>query len=524
MKRITSRWRRVVTSVHWHLLARLAMMAGLLAFGGCQHSSKSQDQPAPLRRQSPNLLIIVADDHSGLYLGAAGDRRQATPHIDELARQGVFFKRAYCNSPLCTPSRQSFITGLLPHAVGVTQLQTKLPENVLTLGHWLSVLGYRTAAIGKMHFNSLSHHGFELRVDTEDWQAQLKSHPPADGDRRRPWRPFVDPAPIWLNARCQDAGLSSQAMESTYFVDRAISYMNQDREHPFALVVSFNEPHAPFRFPREWLGRYLPGDFPAPRFSERDHEEQPLEFRRLTVDDFQGIQAAYYTSLSFMDEQIGRLLRAMDQSGLARETVVVYLGDNGYLLGQHGRLEKHCFYEPAVRVPLIMRWPGHLPAGKTSLDMVELLDLFPTVCRLLEVPSPPVLQGTDLTPILQGTSGAKTRDVVFSEYPENEEAMARSRRYKLIVGTGRRKRLDRLHSGQPLSGPYQRLFDLDRDPDENTDLSDDPRLDAIRADLLEKMRQRLESTWTGPEPIPTGLSTLETIHWCLKPRDHSDPR
>jgi choline-sulfatase len=499
-------------------------MAGVLLLAACHPSSAPREKRLPARRQAPNLLIVVADDHSGLYLGAAGDRRQATPNIDALARQGVYFSRTYCNSPLCTPSRQSFITGLLPHAVGVTRLETRLPENALTLGHWLSVLGYRTAAIGKMHFNSPSHHGFELRVDTAEWEAHLKQNSPAGGDRRRPWRPFVDPPPVWLNAQCQNVGLPAESMESTYFVDRAISYMSQNRDRPFALVVSFNEPHAPFRFPREWAGKYRPEQFPAPLASPRDRDEQPVPFRKLTVDDFQGVQAAYYTSLSFMDAQIGRLLEALEHDGLDRKTLVVYVSDNGYLLGQHGRLEKHCFYEPAIRVPLILRWPGRLPAGKKQHELVELVDLFPTLCRLLAVPRPPLLHGIDLTPVIEEKPGAKTRDVIFSEYPENEEAMVRTGRYKLIVGTGRRMRKDRLESGQPLSGPYQRLFDLDHDLDENNDLASDPHLESIRANLLEKMRERLESTWTGPEPIPVGLSTLETIHWCLRPRDATDPR
>ena len=150
-----------------------------------------------------------------------------------------------------------------------------------------------------------------------------------------------------------------------------------------------------------------------------------------------------------------------------KNTLVVFLSDNGYMLGQHGRVEKHCFYEPAVRVPLIMCWPGHLPQGKRVPDLVELVDLFPTVCSLLNVPKPPVLHGVDLVPLIEGKPGAEHRDVVFSEYPENEEAMARSDRYKLIVGTGRRERKDHLETGLPLSGPYQRLFDLERDPDES---------------------------------------------------------
>lgn len=483
------------------------------------HPAVIRADDLPSRPPVPNLLVIVADDQSGLCLGAAGDTRGATPNLDALARQGVLFEKTFCNSPLCTPSRQSFITGLLPHAVGVTRLATPLPEKALTLGRWLSVLGYRSAAIGKMHFNGPSHHGFEVRVDTTDWLSHLKELQPPSAGYRRPWRPFVDPPAVWLNTRCQDAGLPAAAMESAFFVDRAIEYMNGNRNHPFAMVVGFYEPHAPFRFPKEWLGRYRPKQFQTASLSDQDREDQPKIFRQLSDNDFRGIQAAYYTSLSFTDAQIGRLLQALDENELDKNTLVVFLSDNGYMLGQHGLVEKNCFYEPAVRVPLIMRWPGHLPQGKRVSELVELVDLFPTICSLLKVPRPPVLHGVDLVPLIEGKPGAEHREVVFSEYTENEEAMVRSNRYKLIVGTGRRERKDHLETGHPLSGPYQRLFDLEHDPDETTNLSQDPRFDPIRENLLRKLHARLVSTWTGPEPIPQGLSELETIHWCLTPRD-----
>ena len=223
-----------------------------------------QAHAGPSGRTVPNLLLIIADDQSGLCLGAAGDQRGATPHLDALARQGVLFDRTFCNSPLCTPSRQSFITGLLPHASGVTRLETQLPEKALTLGRWLSILGYRTAAIGKMHFNGPSRHGFDIRIDVAQWLAHLQQHPPTGADHRKEWRPFIDPVAVWLNARCEDHGLPAEAMESTFFVDRAIEYMNQNRDHPFAMIVSFYDPHAPFRFPREWRGRYRPKQFSVP--------------------------------------------------------------------------------------------------------------------------------------------------------------------------------------------------------------------------------------------------------------------
>jgi len=505
-------------SVSFDFVAIIFLLPALMAPQGGPLAA-AQDEYNLVQRKRPNLLLILTDDQSAFTLGLAGNQRGATPNIDRLARQGVSFNHAYCNAPVCTPSRQSLITGKLPHAVGVTRLETPLPENARTLGHWLGANGYRTAAIGKMHFNGSSRHGFETRIDNEDWLAHLEQKPPEGGNHQRPWRPFLDPPSVWLNAQCLDAGLPLESMESTYFVDQAIEYMSRESEKPFALVVSFYDPHAPFRFPREWLGRFRPREFSVPPISQKDRREQPKVFQSLTDDDFLGIQAAYYTSVSFVDHQIGRLIKSLDDQGLSSQTLVVFLSDNGYLLGQHGRVEKHCFYEPAVCVPLVVRWLGHLPSGKQIESLVELVDLFPTVCHLLGTPSPSTLHGIDLVPIIQGTPGVSAREAVFSEYLENEEAMIRTSRYKLIVGTGRRQRKDHMQPADPPSGPYQRLFDLERDPDETTDLSEDPHSAVIRSSLLSRMHQRLVETWRRPEPIPVDLSPLEVIHWCLAPRD-----
>lgn len=510
----------------------LAVILGLI--GPSMSMSMSKAWAGPDRdgddggRAKPpaNLLLIITDDHRGGTLGIEGDPRRATPNLDALARQGVLFERAYCNSPLCTASRQSVITGKLPHAVGVTQLQTRLSDEVLTMGEWFRDLDYRTAALGKMHFNGPSSHGFALRLDTGDWASYLRDHPPVGGDHRRPWRPFKDPAAIWLNSDCRSAGLPVESMQSTYYVDRALDYLNQygRGDRPFVLIVSLYDPHSPFRFPDGWQPRFRPEVFSVPPVSDQDRQEQPAIFASLTPDQIRGIQAAYYTSLSYVDAQVGRLVRGLDAAGLSDKTLVVYVGDNGYMLGEHGRIEKHCMYEPAVRVPLIVRWPGRVPTGRRVTDLVEMIDIYPTVLRLLNRSAPPNLHGMDLSGLVRGESGARGRDAVFSEYTENEEAMIRTARYKLIVGTGRRLRQDGYATGKPLPGPYQRLYDLTDDPNETRDLSADPRFQSLRDDLLHRLHDRLTSTRAGLEPVPPGLSTIEAIHWCLVPRDPAPPQ
>jgi choline-sulfatase len=501
-----------------HRLA-LAAIAGIALSISSPGETRAQPGAGSRPGERPNLLLIIADDHAGGTLGIQGDPRRATPNLDALARQGVLFDRAYCNSPLCTPSRQSLMTGKLPHAAGVTLLDTRLSDDVLTAGEWFRDLGYRTAAIGKMHFNGPSTHGFALRLDTRDWNAYLRSHPPQGGDRRRAWRPFRDPAAVWLNAAGRPAGLPTRSMQSVYFVDRALEYLREQGDRPFALVVSFHDPHSPFAFPDDWERRFRPEDFPVPPISEQDRREQPEIFASLTPDEVRGIQAAYYTSLSFVDVQIGRLVRGLDELDLSARTLVVYLGDNGYMLGRHGRFEKHCLYEPAVRIPLIVRWPGTVPAGRRVDDLVEMIDVLPTIAGLMRLPAPPGWQGLDLGPLVRGRAGARGRDEVFSEYLDNEEAMVCTARYKLIVGTGRRLRQDGYQTGRPLPGPYLRLFDLADDPGETRDLADEPGVRAVIDDLLHRLYRRLTTTRDGLEPVPAGFSELEAIHWCLIPRD-----
>jgi arylsulfatase A-like enzyme len=475
------------------------------------------------RVKPPNILILVGDDHAGGLLGIDGDPHRATPRLDTFAGQGVRFDRAYCNSPVCTASRQSFITGRLPHAVGVTRLTTPLPDDAVTLGEWLGDLGYDTAAIGKMHFNGPSKHGFATRLDTPDWAAWLRKNAPKGGDHRRAWRPFQDPASVWLNADVRSFGLPTTSMESTYLIDRAAEFIDQHKDssksRPFALVVGFPEPHSPFKFADDWTTRFEPDQFNAPPISDFDRVQQPKVFALLKPDEVKGIQVSYYTSLSFLDHQVGRLLDTLKASGLADDTIVAYLGDNGYMLGQHGRFEKHCSYEPAVRVPLILRWPGHLPQGRRVPDLVELVDLLPTLLDLASLPMPPDLHGRSLKPLALGEPGAGGRELVVSEYLENEEAMVRSNRYKLVVGTGARRRLDGYETTNPLPGPSERLYDLEADPGETTDLRGRPDLAPIVNDLRKKLLERLATTRGARPAVPPGFSEAEALRWCLVPQD-----
>lgn len=431
--------------------------------------------PEPAAR--PNVLWICADDHAAYVSGAYGNRIVRTPNIDKLASQGMRFDRAYCNSPVCTASRQSFLTGRYPRTIGVTKLSTPLPESEITLADVLKEAGYDTASIGKMHFNSSFAHGFDLRFDMPEYIALLKERRTAGGVATLPdgvevlpdWKPFRDPARVWLNSFTRPYGAVDADMAGTIFADQAVKYLGTDRMKPFFLMVSFYEPHSPYHFPVEFRGRHQRSEFTLPQVGPEDASQIPVIFRDLTDDEKRGITASYYTSVEFLDRNIGRVLDALERSGHAENTIVVYTGDHGYCLGHHGRFEKHCSYEEAVRVPLLAKFSGRIPANRSTSAFVELIDVFPTILDFCGIPLPRSVQGRSLLRVLSGESDAH-RDNVVVEYAPNEEIMIRDARYKLVYERGKERRTDGYDPGGPLSGPVFRLFDLEQDPQEFTNL------------------------------------------------------
>jgi choline-sulfatase len=455
-----------------------------------------------------------------------------TPHIDALAAGGMRFDRAFCNSPVCTASRQSFLTGRYPRTIGVTQLATALPESEITLAELLCDSGYETAAIGKMHFNSNLKHGFETRIDLADHQQWLqkkgKEPIPAEIDTQPPWKPFRDPARVWLNSAVKPYALVAADMPGTYFAEQAAQFLshhaaraNGDKQaaaRPFFLMVSFYEPHSPFHFPVEYRDRHRPAEFAIPVIGPEDDGQIPAIFRDLTPAEKQGIAAAYYTSVEFLDGNVGRVLDTLERSGQAENTLVVYIGDHGYMLGQHGRFEKHCSFEPAIRAPLCMRYPGRIrPHGSTSA-LVEFIDIAPTILEYCGVPRPSTMQGRTLTPLVEQKTN-RHRDEVFIEYSENEEAAVRTERWKLVYTTGKRERRDGYATGRPLPGRTIRLFDVERDPYEMTSVAERSENAPFVAEITQKLADHLRRTAREPGTTPQAGDVYSQIDELLKPRD-----
>jgi choline-sulfatase len=476
------------------------------------------------RALRPNLLFLIGDDHRYDVLGAAGNPLAETPHLDRLAREGTRFAHHYVNYPMCTPSRQSVLTGLLPHACGVPLLRSVLADETLTLAEQLRAEGYHTAAFGKMHFNrppSPGIHGFDVAlVDgavQKAWRDKVRPRPVEAGMRTKPpWRPFRDPARIWLNADKLPYPRYEADMLGTYIARQACDFLRTSRR-PLAAWVSFFEPHSPFDFPIEYRDRFDPARFPVPAVGPEDGPQIPLIFRELSDADKRGIIAAYYTSVAFLDRNVGRVLEALREAGLEENTLVVYWGDNGYSLGEHGRFEKHCFYEPAIRVPLLVRFPGHVPAGRVIEQLTESVDIAPTILELLGARPLPRMHGRSLAGFFGKDSPAPGRDHIFSEYLHNEEVAIRTRQWKLIYCSGRRRRDDGYETDHPTPGRYTRLFDLEADPGEFTDLS--ARRPELVRELLDLALRRFRETHPEAGHEPAALTAEEALDWYLRPRE-----
>jgi choline-sulfatase len=500
--------------LHWLWFAALATC--------WWHAGEAQAIARDPEKKPPNVLVICADDHAAYVTGAYGNPQVRTPNIDRLAAGGVRFLHAYCNSPVCTASRQSFLTGRYPRTIGVTQLQTALPESEVTMAETLKLAGFDTAAIGKMHFNSNLAHGFDLRIDSPEHRRWLKSQPPVPSPEgvlvQPPWRPFKDPARIWLNADCRPVDTHDAQMDASYFAREAAEYIAGKHEKPYFLMVSFYEPHSPYRFPLEFRGRHDPAKFAVPPVGPEDSEQIPAVFRDLTDAEKQGIEAAYYTSVEFMDQNVGVVLDALERSGQAEDTIVIYLGDHGYMLGQHGRFEKHCSYEEAIRVPLAIRYPKRIAAQRLTHAFVELVDLVPTIYNLCDYNATAPLQGQSLIQLLDGKT-MKHRDHVIVEYAQNDEIMVRDKYWKLIYERNARRRTDGYDTERPIRPNQFRLYDLHSDPQEMHNVAADPKNADTMTRLTSLLTDHLVKTARELDSVPVGSDALSILDYCVQPRD-----
>ncbi|HBH54064.1 MAG TPA: hypothetical protein DDY91_19435 [Planctomycetaceae bacterium] len=478
----------------------------------------------------PNIVWICADDYTPDFCSAYGSPHALTPALDRLAAEGLRFDRVFATCPLSTPSRQSFWTGRYPRRIGVTLSPTPLPGTEVSLPQLLRQGGYLVAALGKTHFYAPQRQMFDLCLDwpdycewrdrQEDWKRTLAG--PVLGR----WRPFVDPPQVWLNSTVLPYPAHDEQMFGTFLARAGADFIRQSHTQPFFLYLSPYETHSPFNFPVEFRGRHHPSEFKSPWVHQDDWERLPDVFQQLGPREFEGIRAAYATCAEFMDRNVGLILSALEDAGLMENTLVIFSSDHGYLLGQHGRAEKHCCYEPAVRAALLLRWPGVISRGTTTGALVELHDIVPTILELCGLPIPDNLDGRSLNPLIEGLRHGTTlahRDRVFVEYADHAEGMIRTDRWKLIYSAGNRIRQDGYAVESMIGKESLQLFDLHADPDELENRAIDPGCRGIVTELLDELTDHLLRTERFPDQIPRTGSQREVLASCLLPTEVRDP-
>jgi arylsulfatase A-like enzyme len=407
-----------------------------------------------------NLLILTNDQHRADCLGCYGNPVIRTPHTDRLAAQGVRFGNAFVHAPQCVPSRFSLHTGRYPHTTGVYTNSVPLPDDVPTLPKILNAAGYQTACVGEMPFAPQDATGGFARVlaNNSDFNkfaaAHGLKHPADEG-------PF----------QCAPLPWTDDLDETAFFANHARDFIRGHRDQPFFLHVNFRRPHHPFNPPAPFDKMYLGAKFPPSHTRPGELDNKPpqqraaleksvgFDLRTLTPAALDLVKAYYYGMISENDKYIGAILDELKSSGLDNRTIVVFNADHGEMLGDHGLLFKGSYmYDAVTRIPLILRAPGKIPAGKVIDSLVEEVDILPTLLSLLDVKPPAGIQGQSLF--------GPPKQTVFSEFPTIK--MVRTAEWKLV------------HYPKAKHGE---LYHLTEDPHELTNLWFESQYASIRADL-----------------------------------------
>ena len=463
--------------------------------------------PVRARDAAPkNLLIIMSDQHKRDCLGAAGDRVARTPYLDGLARTAVRFSEAYCTNPVCTPSRASILTGLYTHNHESWNNSTPMPPRHKTIAHHFGRAGYMTGLIGKMHFVDGQTHGFDYKLDFNDWfqflgpktklyadelsRANSGSGQPEIDDL---WRDFGDP---WRGSRTLDeregpvavGGVSKIPEEDHFesFVAReSIRFLKRygSQGQPFLLVCSFLKPHDPFMPAARFANLFRAEDMRLPdTFGKVNLSAVPSEVRSQierngptpelrNLDEARRRMAFYYANLAQMDDCAGQVLQALRNLGLEQNTTVVYTSDHGEMLGEHGLWQKFEFYEASCGVPLMIRSPSG-KAGVCTMP-VSQVGLLPTLGELCNVPISSAIDGESFAEQVREPGVNRSRPV-FAEYN------LRNPRAKYMIRDGEWKYSFWTHD-------MPELYNLRSDPKEMTNLALRPEHRGDVARLKEKL-------------------------------------
>ena len=475
--------------------------------------------------KKPNILWICADQQRGDTIHSLGNPYIKTPNLDGLIKEGVVFTKAYSQNPLCQASRASFLTGRYPRTVGVRQNGQKyFPKHEKLITKTLSEIGYTCGLIGKLHIAAACGR-IEERTD-DGYSKFLWNHHPyptkewEKADAYQKW--LKEKGVRWEELYKPDKdfsrtllarGVPEEYHQTTWCIEKAMEFI-EETPSPWCLSINIFDPHDPYDPPEEYLNMYNPDELPDPLYKEGELDNKPftqkidhhgayggrgISFVSLSPVERKKITASYYGMITLIDKQVGRLINFLKEKNLFENTVIIFMSDHGELLGDHGiYLKGPFFYEPCVRVPLIISYPEKFKKNLRSDALVELVDIVPTLYDILEIEIPERIQGKSLFDICTGKKEPDFhKSSIYSEYynshvPHNGEkvyaTMYRDQNYKIVVYHGK-------DEGE--------LYNLEEDPYEFNNLWYEKEYREKKEQLIKKCFDRAVFTM---DPSPEKVS------------------
>lgn len=439
-----------------------------------------------------NVLFIAADDMN-CDLGAYGDPLVKTPNLDRLARMGVRFDRAYCQQPLCGPSRASIMTGLRPDTLDMHTLANELRKknpDVVTIGQMFRNNGYFSARCGKIfHYGNPSQIGTDANDDPATWDERYNPSGIDHNEEDKIVR-YNKGKGLGISMAWWDPDTADEDHTDGMVASKVIEWIDEKKDEPFFLAAGFFNPHCPYVAPKKYFDMYPLESITVPNLMEakkdledvppmavlRDTKNWPYYFPDITEEQARKCKQAYYACCSFVDAQVGRLLDALDRNGLTEKTVIVFWSDHGYFLGEKGLWYKRKAFERSARMPMIVAAPG-FQGGKVTGKPVELVDVYPTLADLCGLEAPANLAGKSMRPLLIDANSPEWTKPAVTQVWHNPKAWG----YSL--------RTERWRYTEWLEGKAGReLYDHDADPEEITNLADDPKHADVVATLSTQLK------------------------------------
>lgn len=503
------------------LIKNALLGAGALGVGAADGQQPRRPQresfPQSPRQTSgepmPNILWVCTDQQRFDTLQGLSNSLIKTPNLQRFMSESVTLTNAFAQTPICAPSRGSFLTGRYPHVTGLRANGQRIRPTERLVTRILADNEYTCGLVGKLHLSPCAGGRIEDRIDDGyqifEWSHDISNSWPLHNQ----WYEWLDRQSIKLPkfpATDQAWGMpiDPKYSQTAWCADVANQFMRQQREYqPWLMSVNIFQPHHPFFPTEEYLSHYDPAKMPDPAYKEGELDGKPvfqqidhkgayggtgLSFARTTPEDHRKMTAAYYAMIEQVDTEMGHMLQTLDETGQADNTIVIFMSDHGEMLGDHGiYLKGPYFYDCLTRVPLIIRWPKHFEGGRKIDAMVELVDIAPTLLEAAGVPNSVGMQGRSLMPLLTGRA-ATHRDSVYMEYFDANLPFpippmmtgVRTDQWKLIF-------YDKPRTGE--------LYDLKNDPGEVTNLWDNPHYKDTREMMLQTLAGRIIET---TDPLP----------------------